>query len=198
MSTPEYEVFALKYGDVNVPGHYAHILEDPNDPHTQAGKTLTYYVWLIRGHGRNIMIDCGFDHACGAKRGRKIDRLPDEAIAKIGTTADEIDTVVVTHLHYDHAGNFGLFPNAEFLIQDKEVAFATSRYMRYPAVRRPFEPDHVCELIQLNFGERVRYIDGDAEIAPGITVHLLPGHAHGQMHNFDSRVIFLNPCSLHF
>jgi glyoxylase-like metal-dependent hydrolase (beta-lactamase superfamily II) len=181
MSTPEYEVFAIKYGDVNVPGHYATILEDPNDPHTTSGRTLTYYVWLIRGNGRNIMLDCGFDHECGAKRGRKIDRLPDEEIAKLGTTADQIDTVIVSHLHYDHAGNFGLFPNAEFLIQDAEIAFATSRYMRYPAVRRPFEADHVCELIQLNFGERVRYIDGDAEIAPGITVHHLPGHAHGQM-----------------
>ncbi len=179
--TPEYEVFALRYGGVNIPGHYATMLEDPNDPHTTTERRLDYYVWLIRGHGRNILVDCGFDHACGAKRGRKINRLPDAAIAAIGTTADEIDTVVVTHLHYDHAGNFGLFHNAEFLIQDKEVAFATSRYMRYPAVRRPFEADHVCELIQLNFAERVRYIDGDAEIAPGITVHLLPGHAHGLM-----------------
>ena len=73
-----YEVFALKYGSVNVPGHYAMILEDPNDPHTSA-RELTYYVWLIRGAGRNILVDCGFDHECGAKRGRKIDRLPDEA-----------------------------------------------------------------------------------------------------------------------
>ena len=59
MSTPEYEVYALKYGDVNVPGHYATIIEDPNDPHT-AQRTLTYFVWLIRGNGRNIMVDCGF------------------------------------------------------------------------------------------------------------------------------------------
>jgi glyoxylase-like metal-dependent hydrolase (beta-lactamase superfamily II) len=36
-------------------------------------------------------------------------------------------------------------------------------------------------LIQLNFGERVRYVDGDTEIAPGISVHLLPGHSHGLM-----------------
>lgn len=178
---PEYEVYALKYGGVqNLPSHYAQILEDPNDPH-HAPRSLDYFVWLIRGEGRNILVDCGFDHACGAKRGRKIDRLPDEAIAKIGTTAAEIDTVIVTHLHYDHAGNFGLFPNAEFLVQDKEVAFATSRYMRYPAARRAFEADHVCELIQLNFGERVKWIDGDKEIAPGISVHLLPGHSHGLM-----------------
>jgi glyoxylase-like metal-dependent hydrolase (beta-lactamase superfamily II) len=176
-----YEVYALKYGAVNVPPHYATIMEDPNDPHSGQGRQLTYYVWLVRGQGRNILVDCGFDHACGARRGRKVDRLPDEAIARIGTRPEQIDTVVVTHLHYDHAGNFGLFPNAEFLVQDKEVAFATSRYMRYPAVRRPFEPDHVCELIRLNFAERVRYLDGDHEIAPGVTVHLLPGHAHGQM-----------------
>ena len=178
--TPQYEVWAIKYGEANVPGRYATILEDPNDPHT-ADRVLTYYVWLIRGNGRNILVDCGFDHACGAKRGRKIDRLPDEALAGLGTRAEDIDTVIVTHLHYDHAGNFGLFPNAEFIIQDKEMAFATSRYMRYPAVRRPFEPDHVCEMVQLNFKERVRFLDGDHEIAPGITVHHLPGHAHGQM-----------------
>ena len=77
-----YEVFALKYGQVDVPPHYATILEDPNDPHT-AGRQLFYYVWLVRGQGRNILVDCGFDHACGAKRGRKVDRLPDEAIARI-------------------------------------------------------------------------------------------------------------------
>ena len=178
---PTYEVFALKYGFVkDLPPHYAMILDDPKDPHTGT-RQLDYFVWLIRGNGRNILVDCGFDHACGAKRGRKIERLPDEALARIGTPAEEIDTLVVTHLHYDHAGNFGLFPNAEFLIQDKEVSFATSRYMRYPAVRRPYEADHVCELIQLNFKERVRWIDGDKVIAPGVSVHLLPGHSHGLM-----------------
>ena len=175
-----YDVFALRYGKVDVPGRYAMILEDPSDPH-EGDRRLDYFIWLIRGNGRNILVDCGFDHDCAAKRGRTVDRLPRDAIAAIGTTAEEIDTVVVTHLHYDHAGCLNHFPNAEFIVQDKEVAFATGRYMRYPAARRVFEADHVCDLIRLNYGERVRWVNGDKEIAPGISVHLLPGHSHGLM-----------------
>lgn len=181
MSTPEYEFYAIKYGAVDVPAHYATMLDDPNDPTSMEGKELVYFFHLIRGNGRNILVDCGFDHECGAKRGRKIDRLPHEAIAKLGLKPEDIDTVILTHLHYDHAGTLGMWPNAEFVIQEKELAFATSSYMRHPAVRRAFDAEHIADMIHLTFAERVRFMDGDGEIAPGITGHLLPGHSHGLM-----------------
>ena len=78
-----------------------------------------------------------------------------------------------------HAGNLDLFPNAEFVVQDEEVHFATGRYMRYRAARMPFEADDVTQLIGAPYAVSGRFIDGDEELVPGITVHLVGGHSRG-------------------
>ena len=43
-----------------------------------------------------------------------------------------VKDVIVTHLHYDHIGNFDLFPAAQFHLQDREMAYATGRHMATP------------------------------------------------------------------
>ncbi|NIP77281.1 MAG: N-acyl homoserine lactonase family protein, partial [Xanthomonadales bacterium] len=49
-------------------------------------------------------------------------------------------------------------PEAEFIIQDDEVHFATGRYMRYKAARQAFEADDVTQLIRANYKGRVRFV----------------------------------------
>ena len=55
-----------------------------------------------------------------------------------------VEDVILTHLHYDHAGNFDRFPNARFHLQEREMAYATGRYMRYPRLSHSFEVEDVC------------------------------------------------------
>ena len=77
------------------------------------------------------------------------------------------------------SGNFDRFPSARFHLQERELAYATGRYMRYPRLSHSFEVEDVCGIVRLNYARRVLFYDGDAELAPGITVHAAGGHSAG-------------------
>ncbi len=51
--------------------------------------------------------------------------------------------------------------------------------MGYPPLRRSFDVEHVTDVIRANFQSRVKFVDGDKEILPGISVHLIGGHSGG-------------------
>jgi len=172
---PEYEVYAVKYAEAIRGRRDVFLMPDPHD----GPMPMDYFVWLIRGAGRTILVDTGFNEARAKQRNRRLTRNPVEGLRAIGVDPAGIATVIVTHLHYDHAGNLDLFPNAEFIVQDAEVHFATGRYMRYPTVRVAFEADDVCDLVNANYAGRVRFVAGDEELFPGISVHLVGGHSRG-------------------
>ncbi len=88
-------------------------------------------------------------------------------------------TVVLTHLHYDHVGGFDQFPNAQFHLQDREMAFATGRNMIESEYSHPFTARHVAEMVMAVHAKRVCFHDGDAELAPGVSVHHIGGHTDG-------------------
>ena len=138
-----------------------------------------YFVWVIRNADRTIVVDTGFDAAEGAKRGRKVDRAPAAALEQIGVAAGSVEQVVVTHLHYDHAGTLGAFPKARFHLQEAEMAYATGPCMCHNFLRYPFTVEHVCDMVRNVYSGRVVFHDGDAEIAPGVTVHKIGGHSRG-------------------
>src|SRR5260370_12507099 len=79
-------------------------------------------------------------------------------------------TSFLTHLHYDHVGNFDRFPKARFHLQERELAYATGRYMQYPRLAHSFEVEDICGIVRLNYARRVMFYNGDAELAPGLTV----------------------------
>lgn len=96
-----------------------------------------------------------------------------------GVDAAGVRDVVITHLHYDHAGTVGAFPAARFHLQEREMHYATGPLMARDVFAAPYTPDHVCEMVRAVFQGRVSFHDGDAEIAPGVSVHLLGGHTPG-------------------
>jgi glyoxylase-like metal-dependent hydrolase (beta-lactamase superfamily II) len=93
--------------------------------------------------------------------------------------AGDVRDVVLTHLHYDHAGRLDAFPRASFWVQDSEMAFWTGRYAARGEIRGIVEPPDIVELVRLNFEGRVRFVDGDEPMAPGISLHRVGGHAPG-------------------
>ncbi len=90
-------------------------------------------------------------------------------LERFGVKADSIRDVVVTHLHYDHAGNLDRFPNARFHLQDREMSYATGRCMCIGVLRHPFSVEHVTLMVRHVYGERVTFHSGDGEVAPGVT-----------------------------
>ena len=176
MSSDTYEILALKYAELTTRKRFeSFIAADEHDgPHP-----IDYFVWVIRNADRTIVVDTGFDAAEGAKRGRKVDRAPAAALEQIGVAAGNVEQVVVTHLHYDHAGTLGAFPRARFHLQEAEMAYATGPCMCHNFLRYPFTVEHVCDMVRNVYSGRVVFHDGDAEIAPGVTVHKIGGHSRG-------------------
>jgi glyoxylase-like metal-dependent hydrolase (beta-lactamase superfamily II) len=176
MTSDTYEILALKYAELKQRKRYESFIgaDDHDQPHP-----IDYYVWVIRNAERSIVVDTGFDAVEGAKRGRKVARAPAAALEEIGVAAGNVEQVVVTHLHYDHAGTLSAFPRARFHLQAAEMAYATGPCMCHAHLRHPFTADHVCEMVKNVYSGRVLFHDGDAEIAPGVTVHKIGGHSRG-------------------
>jgi glyoxylase-like metal-dependent hydrolase (beta-lactamase superfamily II) len=75
--------------------------------------------------GRTFVIDTGFNAEVAKKRKRTFLRCPVETLGAFGIDVNAVEDVILTHLHYDHAGNFDRFPNARFHLQERELAYAT-------------------------------------------------------------------------
>jgi glyoxylase-like metal-dependent hydrolase (beta-lactamase superfamily II) len=175
VTTPQYEVYAIKYA------HHARRASENfigGDPH-DGPMPLDYFVWLLRGEGREIVVDTGFSAPMAAKRGREHLRCPTAGLGFLNIDSRKIKDVVITHLHYDHVGNFDLFPAATFHLQDLEMHYATGRHMAQPVFRGAYEVEEVVGMVRRAYAGRVRFHDGDAEIAPGISLHLIGGHTMG-------------------
>jgi glyoxylase-like metal-dependent hydrolase (beta-lactamase superfamily II) len=171
-----YEVYAVKYGTMQDRFRRDNfIMADDHD----AAMPIDYFVWAIVNEARTIVVDTGFDRAMGEKRGRDVLRLPREGLAMLGVDAARVRDVVVTHLHYDHAGTLDDFPAARFHVNDLELAFTTGRLMCHEPFRHAYEPEHVCTLIRRLFEGRVAFHAGEEEIAHGVSVHHIGGHTMG-------------------
>ena len=119
----------------------------------------------------------------------------------MGVDLRSVEDVVITHLHYDHAGTMPDFANARFHVQATEMAFATGPAMLDDGERWAFSADHVCDMVRLLYDGRVVFHDEDADIAPGITLHRLPGHTDGlQVVRVPTRrgIVVLASDSTHF
>lgn len=173
--TADYELFALRYATrpANRSDHF--IGGDPHD----GPMPMDYFVWLARNADRAVVIDIGFTAESGGKRGRRLERCPIDSLTLLGVDPASVEDVILTHMHYDHVGNFARFPKARFHLQEPEIHYATGRYMRHPHLAKSFEPDDVCGVVRLNFDGRVVYHNGPSDILPGISVVPTGGHSAG-------------------
>lgn len=120
---------------------------------------------LLRGEGRNILVDVG---AFGARH------LLKKQLADVGIGAADITDVVLTHAHYDHSVNFTLFPQATVWIGERELEWA--------AAQPPgFDPLPELYVRELAVSPRVRRIADGERFLPGFTAIVAPGHTPGHL-----------------
>ena len=98
---------------------------------------LDFYVWVIRNPARTLLVDTGFSADMAVRRGRRYLASPVDLLKQIGIAAESVEDIVVTHMHYDHAGNIAAFPKARLHLQEKEMAYCTGRCMCHAAMRSP-------------------------------------------------------------
>ena len=164
-SVTPWETYAVHYAhNANARRSGAFIGGDPHD----GPMPLDYFVWAIKGPDRTFVFDTGFDAPMGEKRQRQFVRSPAVGLKAIGVEPGDVRDVILSHMHYDHCGNYDLFPHARYHLQDIEMAYATGRCMCHAGLRAPFEEDDVVAMVRKLFAGRVVFHDGVEELAPGL------------------------------
>jgi len=178
---PVYEVYALRYA--TLPGFPVSELVQGADPARKLDIAMA--VWLIKGNGRNILVDSGFYREQFFKEWTVKDFIrASEAVTRAGVKPEEITDVIITHMHWDHADGMDLFPNARIWVQRDEYTYYTGEAWQKKETHGGIEPDDVVALVKLNMAGRVGLVEGDArEIIPGVTCYT------GGKHTFQSQYV---------
>jgi len=179
----EYEIYAVRYAHDErrrLAENFLPPLAEQLDLH-DAPMPVSFFIWIIRGGNRTILVDTGFDRTEATRRGcgHALQVPVEDGLKALGVEPQTIEDVVLTHLHWDHAGNHDLFPAARYHVQDREVRFCTGRWMCHGFMRRPYAVEDVATFVRKLYANRVVFHDGAEEIAPGITVHWVGGHTRG-------------------
>ncbi len=138
-------------------------------------------MWVIRNHSKTYVLDTGapdsqFTSTHHVPMLQQEDQCPARALSRIGVDPDEVDVVIISHLHFDHAANNGLFRHAEFLIQKRELEYAVNPL---PIHARGYEHPAAGFAHPVFEGTKWTEVDGDQELAAGIEVLFTPGHTPG-------------------
>lgn len=137
--------------------------------HDIVNPLIAYYV---TDGMRKILIDTGGIPADGVSwmpYYQKPDETLDKKLPALGVKPEEIDMVILTHLHWDHAANNHLFTNAEFYVQKEELIYAIDPL---PIHAAGYDAERI-------FMTKYHILYGDEEIIEGISVLLVPGHTSG-------------------
>ncbi|MDF9434134.1 N-acyl homoserine lactonase family protein [Chromohalobacter israelensis] len=148
--------------------------------HNQGFKKLPYCYVVIKGGGHVAMVDVGYNHKdygkhLGDKFGVTNWHPPRDVLAEVGLKPEDVDTVFVTHAHFDHFGNVEDFPNAHFYIQEREIAkwiWAMSLPERMRWLMTAMDPSDILRGVDLAKEGRLTCVDGAMEeVLPGIDLH---------------------------
>jgi glyoxylase-like metal-dependent hydrolase (beta-lactamase superfamily II) len=172
-----YRIFALRYGTNQRRRRTENVIyRAPGDDH-DAPMPMDFYVWAIAGRNSTVLVDTGSAAGTMTARGHDHLRSPAAAVAELGLP--DVTDVITTHLHWDHAGNIGDFPDARLHVQGAEMAHATGPSMCSGFLRRPYDAEQLGEWLTALYRGRVAFHTGEDEIAPGISVHHAAGHTPG-------------------
>ncbi len=183
---PQYSVQAFRLGDYEVPGAEVTWMEN-----WTGREVLVNTIFLIRGHGRNILINTGapqdltelneawrgffgFDEAMITRTG---DEYPQKALERVGLKPEDIDMVIITPIQIYATANITLFPNARVCISRKgwiEDWCAPTFHLHVPRhLRLPRDQN---DYLQNEGWGKLQLLEDEAEILPGLSTFWVGGH----------------------
>jgi N-acyl homoserine lactone hydrolase len=159
--------------------------------HNQGVLKLAYCYTVIKGNGHVAMQDVGYNNKDYAKEfagtlGLEKWQSPRTVLGEIGVKPEDVDTVFISHAHFDHFGNVQDFPNATFYIQEREISkfvWALSLPERMRFLLTGIDPGDILRGVELATQGRLVCIDGDMEnVLPGIDLRAaFDTHTFGSM-----------------
>ncbi|CDI12346.1 N-acyl homoserine lactonase family protein [Agrobacterium pusense] len=141
---------------------------------------MDFYCWILRSSEIVIVVDTGMDLEKAARHGHDITHSPVDVWRSLGIDPSLVETVILTHAHYDHLGHLDAFKNAHFHMQAEEMDYVTGPWMQRPWFRRAYEADEISRLVHLLHSDRLTLHGRDQQIADGVSVHWVGGHCAGQ------------------
>src|SRR5579883_596818 len=180
---PNYEIYAIKYATLKQFPLSGLVEGESRNTRLDIGM----YIFLIKGGGKNILFDCGFYRPQFLRQWKPADyEIPSAAVERMGLKAADISDVIISHIHWDHADGFDLFPNAKIWIQREEIEYYAGEAWQGKR-RTAADPDDILGLVKLNTQGKVNLVHGDdQEILPGIRAYT------GGKHTWQSQFIAVN------
>lgn len=138
--------------------------------------------WLLDNGEERILVDTGPWYPANAKKYHGYEmtntgpKAVEEALAKYDLTLNDIDDVLLTHLHWDHTSNVESLPQAKFYVQRQELFYALDPL---PVHRLTYDLGLDIQPPWQKILHRITLFDGDTEFRPGLDCCLLPGHTPG-------------------
>jgi glyoxylase-like metal-dependent hydrolase (beta-lactamase superfamily II) len=180
---PKYEIYGIRYATLKafpVAGLVA-------GADKSRKMDIAMMIWLIKGDGRNILFDCGFYREQFMQQWHPADyEKPSVALKRAGLEPGDITDVIISHIHWDHADGFDLFPKARIWIQKDELEYYAGEAWQGHQ-RTAADPDDLLGLVKLNMEGKVGLVHGDAqEILPGISCYI------GGKHTYQSQYVAVN------
>ena len=165
----DYRITSLRIGEIYLP-HGGALARDP------------IHCWLVEGEGRNILVDSGMTDIAMVTKRLKVNGTGGghpaliAALAAQGLKADDISHVVLTHMHFDHADNLDLFPEACVVVQRAELLAAIDPV---PSQRIYYWQSTIDNLLARKRPSQLMLVEGDHELFPGIRLLSVPSHTEG-------------------
>ncbi len=179
-SKPQYQIYAIRYA--TLPDFSVAELVAGADPARKLD--IAMMIWLVRGNGRNILVDSGFYHDQFFKEWHVNDFIkPSETLKPLGLKPEDITDIIITHMHWDHADGMDLFPNARIWIQKDELQYYAGEAWQSQDTHGGIDPDDVLTLVKLNTQGHVGLVNGDAQqIVPGVICYTGGRHTYASQY----------------
>ncbi len=143
-------------------------------------KSFGWFFWVVQGGGKTILVDTGFDDPSLAAKWRIRNYVsPSERLAEMNISPDEISDIIITHAHWDHIGALSLYKKAKLWLQKKEYIHAQSIVSTEKPSKGGMRLKDIALLKKAEKEGRLRLVEGNTTIIPGISVHLCGGHTPG-------------------
>ena len=164
-----WRITSLRLGELYLP-HGGGIMRDP------------VHCWLVQNGEINLLVDSGMAEIATIRDRLKVDGFGGghdalrHELGREGLTPDDIDYVVLTHMHFDHADNLDLFPRACVVVQRQELFAAIDPV---PSQRIFYWKSSIANLQERKRPAALRLVDGDVDLFPGIRLLSVPSHTEG-------------------
>ena len=177
----QYEVYAVRFA--TIAGFPVRSLVAGADADRKLD--IAMMIWVLKSPDRIVVFDSGFQREQYFRQFAVRDYVkPSEAIAPLGVRPEQVTDLIISHMHWDHAGGIDLFPTARVWIQKEEYDYYTGEAWQQRNTHGGIDPGDVVEIVKRNVAGKVSFVRGDDDTS-------LPGLAFGigGKHTWQSQFI---------